>query len=99
MLLPAHLGEELEYSGDLSAAIEAQKNAARIYGQLGRLDYAALCTLSLYELYEARHDYPKAFEWYKNYQAIQDSLNTLALRQNVQELEVKYETADRSSNY
>jgi two-component system, sensor histidine kinase PdtaS len=56
------------------------------------LELSALCIKAISEIYEAKKDFPNAFAWHKKYQALDDSLYTLAVRENMQELEVRYET-------
>jgi two-component sensor histidine kinase len=86
------LGETLREGGDLDGALDAYKQAAVSNREIGMIDTEAHCTQMIYEIYEAKKDIPNAFVWYKKFQAIDDSLNTLAVQKNISELEVKYET-------
>ncbi len=86
------LGETLREGGDLDGAVLAYKQAGALNREIGMIDTEAHCALMVSELYETKKDFPNAFAWYKKYQAIEDSLNTLAVQKNFSELEVKYQT-------
>jgi two-component system, sensor histidine kinase PdtaS len=86
------LGEVQAQAGHPFEALAALKNAMANFEAIGKLDMSSLCQKEIAGIYEAQKDYTNAFLWYKKYQSLDDSLNTLAVRENMQELEVKYET-------
>ena len=65
-----------------------------ITSQIKSAYYKKLALKYLYELNQQKGDYKKAFEYYQQYVAFKDSIDNLSMQRNLQELAVKYKTAE-----
>ena len=75
---------------DLSKAITAGDSLIRIAKILAPQNLPGLFN-TVSQLYEKKKDYPNALKYYKNSYYIQDSLSTNDARQQLNELQVKYD--------
>ncbi len=79
-----------------SAALYLQK-AYIIAKNIQNSYYIKTSLYQLYKLFEKEGKYKKALSYYHDYTVFKDSLENQAMKENLQELEVKYESAQRES--
>ncbi|NOX87130.1 MAG: tetratricopeptide repeat protein [Chlorobi bacterium] len=74
----------------LERALEISDNIQNTY-------YKKQALFALYELYEKSGNDRQALNYYKKYSAFKDSLDNQSMKKNLQELEVRYQTAQREN--
>ena len=87
------LGQAYMETGQYDSAVDYLKRALDISEKINSTYYKKQALLMLYRLNEKRGNSEEALKYYKLYSEFKDSLDNQALKENLQELEVKYQTA------
>lgn len=78
--------------GKLKIAQEHILIAANIFNEIGFKDGAKECYEKLSEIAAKRGDYEKAYEFYRNFSSLKDSMFNESKRKKIAEMNIKYET-------
>lgn len=68
--------------------------ALNISEEIGNTYYKKQSLFLLYQLNEKKNNYSSALHFFKEYTAFTDSIDNLTMKENIQELEMKYKTAE-----
>lgn len=87
-----NLGQVYINTGEYNKALELIDKGLVISKENGFIKWQKNAYHNLYFAYEKMNDIPKAYENYKNYVALTDSLRLVESNERIAELETKYET-------
>ncbi len=87
------LGHAYLKTGRYDSADRYLQRALDISERINSTYYKKQALLFFYRLYEKQEKYAEALQYYKMYSTFKDSLENRALKENLQELEIKYHTA------
>lgn len=87
-----HLGQ-----GNLASALELGREAHALAQAAGALDLVQASTENLYQIFLQRKESDSALAYFQTSQALRDSINGLAVQQNIDALEVRYRTRLRAA--
>jgi len=88
------LGSAFIETQQFDSATYYLKRALNISEEIGNTYYNKQALFLLYQLNEKKNNYIGALHFFKEYTAFKDSVDNLTMKENIQELEVKYQTAE-----
>ena len=86
------LGKVAMYEGNYNTAIVYFNQALRLAEQINKKIYIQITSENLSELNEKEGNYREALRYFKRYHNVYDSLNQERTRDQIHEMQVKYET-------
>ncbi len=95
MIANINLGESYRAVGAFAKAEEALLKGLSISRQIGFKQAEQEAHLSLSKLYKTTGDYTKAYDYIEKYTTIKDSISSVEVKNTVNELEKKYQTAEK----
>ena len=87
------LGRAFIETRQFDSATYYLNRALDISEEIGNTYYKKQSLFLLYQLNEKKNNYISALRFFKEYTAFKDSVDNLTMKENIQELEVKYQTA------
>ncbi len=89
------IGTAYENIGQVDSTIFYLKSSINLAERLGSPYEKRESLFTLYEFYKKNNEYSKALNYYTKYIQLRDSISNLKMKQSFQELEVKYQTAQK----